>query len=122
MSDFELGFREELEKIEKTAIFWWVAPGAAMGTYDAAKAIKAHSAEGPRSEELKQKKYFSKYPTASLMGVGGLPLWGAGKALESYGSKGDTGLHRAASGTAATLGSWWSGMDPIVGLQKGLGG
>lgn len=121
MNDFERGFREELGKIEKTAVFWWVAPGAAMGTVGAGKAIKQHAAAGPRSEELKKKTYFTKYPTASLMGIGGMPLWGAGKALESYGSKGDTRLHRAASGTAGALGSWWSGMDPVVGLQKGLG-
>jgi hypothetical protein len=121
MNDFERGFCEELEKIEKTAVFWWVAPGAAFGTYDAAKAIKAHSAEGPRSEELKQKKYFTKYPTASFVQGVGLPLWGAGKALESYGSKGDTRLHRAASGTAGALGSWWSNMDPVVAIQKGVG-
>lgn len=122
MSDFERGFLEERDRMEKTGILPWAIPGAAFGAWDAGKAIKAHTAEGPRSEELKQKSYFTKYPTASVLGVTGLPLWGAGKALESYGKKGDTGLHRAASATAGTLGSWWSGMDPAVALQKGLGG
>jgi hypothetical protein len=118
MNDFERGFTEELEKI---AVLAWAVPGALFGGAGAGKAIYQHAKSGPRSEELRQKKYFTKYPTVSLMGLTGLPLWGAGKGLEAYGSRGDTGLHRAASGTAGVLGSWWQGMDPAVALQKGLG-
>ena len=118
MNDFERGFHEELEKI---GIWGWAVPGAAFGAYGGTKAIAEHAKEGPRSEEVKKKRYFTKYPTVSAMGIGGLPLWGVGKGLEAYGREGDTGLRRAASGTAGVLGEWWSGMDPGVALQKGLG-
>lgn len=118
MNEFERGFREELEKI---GVWAWAVPGALFGGAGAGKAIYQHGKSGPRDEELKQKTYFTKYPTASLLGVTGLPLWGAGKALEAYGRGGDTGLRRAASGTAGALGSWWQGMDPMVAIQKGVG-
>ena len=118
MDEFERGFREELEKI---GVLGWAIPGALFGGYGAAKAIKEQAMGPERAEEARQKSYFTKYPTVSALGLGSPALWGAGKGLEAYGRKGETGLHRAASAAAGTLGEWWTGMDPLVAIQRGLG-
>jgi hypothetical protein len=118
MNEFERGFTEELEKI---GVLSWAIPGALFGGWGAAKAIKEQAMGPERTEEARQKSYFTKYPSLSALGITGPALWGTGKGLEAYGRRGETGLHRAASATAGTLGEWWTGMDPAVALQRGLG-
>lgn len=123
MDEFHKGFEDELENIRKEALLPLVAtiaPTVGFAGYDAYKAIKEQAAAGPRSEELKQKSYLTKYPSIGLLGTAMVPHWALGKGMEAIGRRGDTPLHKAMSAGAGVMGGI-TASDPIIAVQKAVG-
>ena len=127
MTPFEQGFSDELVKISSSLEkrgYWQLALGAVpslgFAGYDTHKAWKEQMTEGDRPEEMREKSYLTKYPTAGLAGTALVPLWLAGKGMERVGRGGESKFHKAMSAGAGTAGALAS-MDPIAAAQKGVG-
>ena len=127
-TEFERGFQDELLTIVKQAQLQIIIPAAigagvstGFGGYDIYKALQEQNplSELPRTEEEKEKTYWTKYPTVN---PSWWPLWASGKALERFGRSGDTFLHRGASLGSGTLAAGTEMLSPTTSFQKMLGG